>query len=260
MSTRRRARGYQRASGAALLASFASVAACRDFYVVPDVAVGSEGGATADATPREDAAPPPPLDAGTSCATAPSNTIFCDDFDVGALGARWDAADVTYASLDTTAFVSAPRSYHLVLPSEPKERGGYFKKAVTVPSTANFQVELDMRVDRADKVYPFGVDGYALVVNLDGYLNEVVGPTPYGGYPITGTFPSGVWRHVTLRIRRGAGTVALLIDGASAVAERSVAKPALLSTGDCGVLVGIYYAPANAVWDGRFDNVRVTTF
>ena len=248
MRSRGAGRGPAVAVGGFVVAIVALVA-CRSFYVLPEAP-----DAAADALGSPDATSP--------CRVPTANRLFCDDFDEGALGATWDRGALPHGSLDPTS-VSPPRSLRIQFQDPPDPVVETLEKDLDVSSTANIHIEFDLRIDTVAPVYPValycGPDGYAIVLNLDGYVNEQAGPTPYGGYKF-GTFPVGTWKHVRLGIRRGDGSVDMQIDGVTVIVSTKVAKPAMLAAGACSLVVGMYYAEKHLSWDGRLDNVLVTTF
>lgn len=170
-----------------------------------------------------------------------------------------------HASLDPTTFVSGPQSYRFTL-TPGAEVAEFLGKGLTVDPTANVALELDMKLDQDADVYPIGFlfgGDHAIVLNLDGFVNEQAGPTNYGGHRYkTGSFPFGTWKHVSLRVRRSGGfSVELLVDGVEALASEALVNPNnVMTTSTVIVFVGLYYSPPNTTWGANFDNVLVRTF
>ncbi len=236
---------------------------CRDYYVVPDGVVGSEDGGSSDG--GEGDAP-----GSSPCTPAAPGVVFCDDFDTTALGATWTTSHILFGSLDRTAFVSAPNSMRVLVPEpSPKEAAEYLSKQLGVPAAANLRVEVSLRIDRESAVYPFGLfcgsSGYALSLNLGGAVVEQGGGVIYTSHHAVLSLPVGRWQKVELTLKRAAGTVELRVGGAVALPEtrlagKDVGGQDLVATGDCRLAMGLFDLPQGLSWDGKFDNVVVTTF
>lgn len=245
-------------------------ASCRDYYVhdtltdaeaLPANDAGAVDGAVYDST--LEVGP----DAGSSpCLAPPPKTLFCDDFDVGLLGSRWDRTNLEHGAFDEAIFLSGPRSYRLALPSTNREVAEYLGKKLAIGDSDNVELDVDMRLDQFAKVYPLGFifgANHGIVLNLDGYVNEQGGPTNYGGFPIAdGALPFNTWRHVTLRVRRGSSfSVELLVNGTVAVPVSKLVNPSdVMTTTSVVALIGLYYAPKDTPWGANFDNFLVQTF
>jgi len=229
----------------------------------------TEGGGGHGGDASSDAGSGPPTDSGNLalpyCARQ-TGSVFCDDFDEGALGAKWDDGDFAYGSLGTEAFVSGPRAMHDVIGAPAaSEFTNYLAERLAVPSSANVRLAMAMRLDGKGPVYPFGLfcgaNNYQVSFNLDVFeVTEQNGGIPYTHHPTTASFPLGQWRFLELSIKRSAGTVSMKVDGVVVLAETALAGKVPIASGDCTLALGVFYSPKNAQFDAWFDNVLVTTF
>lgn len=227
---------------------------CQTYYVLPDAErTGPDAGSDASR-------------AASPCAAQPPNTVLCEDFDRGELGASWTDSTMLFGSLDTAESRSPPRSLRVTTrPPPPREFSEYLARALGVDAAANVRIELDLRVDRdSGGVFPVGLfcgtAGYAIGLMLGGALVEQGGGVTYTRHPVDLPFPPGQWRHLALRVRRGDGTVELDVDGAPVLGATRLAGAGLVAAGDCRLAIGVYFAPPGTDWDARLDDVVVTTF
>lgn len=193
------------------------------------------------------------------CALYPG-AFFCDDFDQGSLGAKWDQNTLSFGKLDSAA-VSTPNGLKVDLVESGSPTTGYLVKTIGGSPKAVASVSFDMRVDKAAPVYPFGIfcaNNYRLSFNLDvNHIAEQGNGTLYTGYSTNITFPTNVWRRIELVIDQAQGTVRMYQNGSPAMDKVTLTGRANFGTSNCALAVGMYYADAQLSWVGRFDNVVI---
>jgi hypothetical protein len=218
--------------------------------------------------------PPPPDggDAGEAGADPCAGAIFCDTFDVSALGASWDSvhnAGAGSIALDTAASVSAPNAVVAIVPSGTSGASHYLTKAMAAPTTADLDMELDIRVEAACEghLVEVGVDGatqYLFHLELDGAGSSVT--LSETNYPVDGgtvqndvangvpTLPVGTWTHVRLRANVGAKTGEYYANG---TLVKTVTLAPLLTSGTPHFKVAVASQDNGVGCSVRMDNVAV---
>jgi hypothetical protein len=207
------------------------------------------------------------LDGSSACATPHT---FCDDFDDGGLGARWDLQRNVQGSLglDTTVFVSPSRSLRVV--ADPSDASG---PAYDVVLRKNFSgafsgihCEFDVMTDSATPPQTgsgFGINvsgsgtNYFMVWNVDqARLYEEHDPANTF-HPIT--LPkAGQWTRIAVDLAvgtdAGPGQLTLWYDGKQVASFPSLGQPSDISgvSFDLGLALG--YAPLNNAWHINYDN------
>jgi len=209
-------------------------------------------------------------DAG--CAAFP-DASFCDDFDHGLLGARWDGigGGGGRPSLDDDAAVSPPHSVVVtsVTPDAPANMDVYFYKNLPGGLPRDLLCEFDVRVDspEAPSFTAFetstSVAGVQYLIRLwlgtsvgrvDAIYNYSDGGGSRGRYHIP-TLATGPWRHVGIALslpETGDGGVRVAFDDLQ-VLDVTIATP----VADGGGLVMNFGARYMVVEQGfglRFDN------
>jgi hypothetical protein len=277
-----------RLARAAVLVVLSGVA-CDRYFVTSDVASDagrtdagkldagpSDGGpfdagtdAGGDASPGDSAPDAATKDAGgdastSPCTTPPATSIFCDDFDQGALGATWDSVDTTFLGLDTLEPASPPRSLSAIFTPAGADHVGVLDKKLVGLGTSNVRIALDLRVDAStgNRPYPFGLlftSDYKIAFTLD--VNGVeesgtVQKTHPTGAP---TIQGAAFTHVVMSVHR-AGTVDLEIDGTAYLTSEPLMGGSTAAEADCHLRLGVFYGAAASSWNARIDNLLVTTF
>ena len=201
-----------------------------------------------------------PLD---PCAPAP-NLFFCDAFGASSLGATWDHDTLTQGSLDPAVLVSPPSSLYVDLAAGSADVADYLSKALTPPAATALDIAFDLRVDQPGPVYPVGIfcgpSDYSLSLNLDSSgIAEQGGGVAYVEHATTATFPTAVWRHVEIVLRRAEATVEVHVDGAVVLPPTNLVGTSNVVQGGCTLVLGMFYAPKQTAWRAHFDDVRITT-
>ena len=162
--------------------------------------------------------PPPPL----VCGSAPSDEIFCADFDgSNDPSAGWSSAfklngDVT---IDLTQFYSGPRAAKTVALGNPASYGNLYKNSTNGTST-HFVLSFAFRVDGVDTAATVRVSNFAYLASTGPFGNVgfdvVVGPGPGVGLTVSaplgdagvsvsginlGSYVTGKWHHVVLDVK-----------------------------------------------------------
>jgi hypothetical protein len=244
------------------------------------VDVGPPDGSDDTSTPRDvenaDTSPP------RWCATVSPAPLFCDDFDVGALGATWSGGlqqSTATATLDSTIFESPPSSMLVAIPSFSSGGDGIamlsttFSAILNGASTYAFDLIIeawDMNANYTKVASIIMPGGYAIYIQIDatGVLDiaEQIpaedGGFAYGDYfgaPTTVIAP-GVWHRIELRtappIDGGSGIASLTatFDHATVIDETSL--EAVIPPGAPEIELGLYWVvPMEAPWRVHFDNV-----
>jgi hypothetical protein len=225
-----------------LLAIPFSLAACSsDSFTAPDDAGGADAAADspvadAGADTLSDAVAPPPdaggdaaaVDAGwvppapLVCANAPSDAIFCADFDTnGDPAAGWTSTfkingDVTS---DLANFYSSARAAKTAAFGNPPSYGTLYKNS-TDTTHVRFVLSFAFRVDNVDTAAgvrvgrfeyppdtgPFGSVGFDVVVG-PGLSVALSVSTPSGDAGVStssvnlGNYTKGAWHHVVLNVK-----------------------------------------------------------
>jgi hypothetical protein len=184
-----------------LVLGFVAAVGCETFYPL-DGYKGSDAARTEGGTPNADGA----CDRGF-CGCLVSAPAFCDDFDEGPLGARWDGEASppsvgATAKLDPNTSASGPNSLGITMPPG----GGDTYLAYAIPRVFHeARVEFDMLAPEGftdDQVLAFRFDdsGYFLALVLTGtassYDSRTGAPTTFGVSPRV-----GAWTHVTVILR-----------------------------------------------------------
>jgi hypothetical protein len=219
---------------------------------VPDAEAGAADAATDDTSG--------PLD---PCAPSPT-VFFCDAFGASPLGATWDHNSLVEGSIDTAAFVSPPSSLRVSLAASNDITAHYLAKDLTPPASTGLDIAFALRVDQAEPIYPVGIfcgnSGYSLSLNLDSSgMAEQGGGVSYTEHATSATFPTGVWRHVEILLRRADGTVEVHVDGAVVLPLTTLLGKSNVTPGSCTFVLGMFYAPTQTPWLAHFDDVRITT-
>jgi len=111
------------------------------------------GGSTPPGTPPPPNGPPnPPQDAASDAEAGVDpciGTTFCDLFDTGAFGAKWDVRTTGIGSMDydTAASVSAPNSVLAVVAPGHTGAVRYLTNHLSTPVTNDIEMELDLRLE-----------------------------------------------------------------------------------------------------------------
>ena len=214
-------------------------------------------------------APVPNVDAAVSpCASAHA---FCDDFDQGALGARWDDRNVTGGPLDVddASFRSPPFAFRARSPAQAAARSVVLYKKLPDPSAGKLRCELDVllrqRAGGAADVFelrlsadPAGTFYYAYLQATDA--GTLVGQElafPDGGKTTSlnavTDVQNGAWHH--LRFDTDWKTISFAFDGQPAHVETMS-----LATGTAPQLaVGLVYTEGGGPFDFLFDDVACDT-
>jgi hypothetical protein len=196
-------------------------------------AAGGEGGSDAGGDVGGDASG----DAGVSC-VAPD---FCDDFDQGALGAKWTNASVAggQIALDTTAPVSPPNAFLATL--DPSD-GGSDRTALLVEDfpaateiDCTFEVNVRQEGDARMRFFSIFVTNpefaaYEMNVWIDPastpsfeeWFIAVDGGQAVNSHPLP-AFSTGSWTKVEVDVVYG-NTVRVLVDGVLAGSVGAVAQ------------------------------------
>jgi hypothetical protein len=263
-----------------LIASFAVCACACGLF--PDLSTlsadaGDAGDASNDST--VDAARDTGSDAGgdASADARPSpctaTHLFCDDFDQGALGAKWDSVHMTSGPLvlSTTNVVTPPNALEATASTSSDTESMLTKH---FPSANHTHVELDAFVVNPSDTSNTEIDFVSFDIstppspytyanlNLQRWqaaaLLEQYAQTPDAGnasvdMPVAQTF--NTWTHVTLDIDFGAQTYALALDG---VPVTQVAFAPQLPQSAFDFSVGVAYTSgSSAEWNIFIDNVVV---
>jgi len=252
----------------------ACVAAC--FF--PDV--GSLGGANDAATPDGSTvdATPDVADGSVPDAAPTSPCLdvhaFCDDFDHGTLGAKWDSVTAQAGPLDLSPnAVTPPNSLHTTLTPANDGNGSYLSEGFS--QSSRFHTELDVMLTAPadtsktailvvgiELPQGSGVDFAAVDVQRyedGGIFEEGVdlsdGGSDWQDIPISETFDT--WKHVAVDIDWNTRKATLTIDG---VIVQSANLHDQTPQGGVQLDVAVPYSEnENGDWDVYEDNVVVDT-
>lgn len=262
---------------------FASITtgACSLFVSTDGLESGADGGTDAAAEAAVDAASDVAIvdaheEATTDAAPTPfcvtnAAALFCDDFDVGAIGAKWDSmqnANGTIA-LDGSQFLSAPFSAHFTADGNSSvvtlERdvaapaGSYrvaFSLRVTTPPAAGSPYQILLRVSNGN-----GAQLELYEDNGSFSVNDRINGT-YGSYyaPVTG-ITIGAWvdfvMHVKFAASGGTSSASIDIGGANVVSTFDI-NAAFNAPSAVGLGIGIPFGSGSST-DVSFDNVVITS-
>ncbi len=201
---------------------------------------------------------------------------FCDDFDTGALGAKWSGIKQSggMLSLDGAESVSAPQSLRVDVAAAPGVVGNGIEltKQGLGPSTyahAQAALNVDLEGMPTAQVNTVGIlidpppTGFSFYVVLLGFFSGV--PTlqeyayPSAGGPAKDTrtqvaFPTGGWHTVDLILDLTTSplTIHFLVDGAPELVMSGVPSPPA-STFTLSIGAG-YTSGVSSAWILHFDN------
>jgi Concanavalin A-like lectin/glucanases superfamily len=270
---------------AGIVAALGSLSACSLIVSTsglagdPERPSGGEGGM--DAPAALDGPGPADGTSDAADATADARTspctgqhLFCDDFDDGPVDpkSRWTTSkqEAGPLTLDTTSFVSAPRSLLMSVQPGAGTRVTEIRKEVS-PSANALRIDLDMRSpgpsDTSFGEYdpitvrffptPTGVASHQLGIAIypNGATFEYHKDLDNGGASNDApsfTFPFGRWVHVTVTVSFATSKATIALDGVKA-AEVALTGASLTRA---EIAVGATYAlDANVTWPFSFDNV-----
>lgn len=220
-----------------------------------------------DSTTLPDADAAASLDGSSACATPHT---FCDDFDDGGLGARWDLQRNTQGSLalDTTTSVSPARSLRVV--ADPSDASGadydiVLRKTFS-GAFSGIHCEVDVLTDSATPPQTgsgFGINvsgsgtDYLVVWDLDeARLLEEQGPA-VTSHPIA--LPkSGQWTRIAVELAAdtdaGPGQLTLSYDGKQVASFPSLGQPSNASAVSFDLGLALGYSPLSNPWHINYDN------
>ena len=256
----------------AIAVALGSAWSCKAYYVAPDDA-GSDGATVPgdsgvpDASGLDDSPSSADVAAPASPCTSPAaSVVFCDDFDTGALGAKWDDANAPLCSLDVNVAKSAPQSLHVVLPDTGSEQASHLTKGVPVPLSSNVRVAFELWIDVPGAAYPFGLwfHDYNLTWSpVDLKVTESIpqdsGTPTFAFHDAPGPVPQRTWVHVELEVDRKNGKATFHLGTQSSTF--ALAGAAFVALDDVpGLFMGLFDAGPHVSWDAHIDNVVVSTF
>ncbi len=251
-------------------------AACASFGSGNDATPAPDGGA-------ESAAPPPPADAAPDADAGPwcarqTGLLFCDDFDDGPLGAKWDRSYVAVGTLALDPNANSPPNALLAtLPAASsgvpqmalyKAFGGLQPRRVTIGVDV-FVEAFDDAGAPADVAHVSIFSGalfYTLTVN-DGANGPLLaedtntdGGIPQNVHRIGTKLPHGRWTRVSIDgvIRPDAGPplVTVAFDGAQVLTDNITPT---VSEGGVIAVAGMWTADVpTGGWTVRFDNYALS--
>jgi hypothetical protein len=240
---------------------------------------GAEAADSGASTPPPNVAPPPnpappPDDAASDggkeagvdlCA----GTVFCDDFDTGAFGAKWEIRTDGVGSMDFdgTPAMSPPHAVLATIAAGHSGAQRYLTKHLDeLPPTNDVEIELDLRLDAA-------CDGNILDLGTDAttdYLFRIYADTgalrlsEYNQQSDSGVvqkdlaslpaMPIAVFQHVKLRANLGAKIGEYWVNG---VLQQSVPLAPDVPSGIAHFRIGIVYQNSGTGCSVRYDNVQV---
>lgn len=219
--------------------------ACRSFHVNDG---DGDAGALGDAAAPADGA----TGGRRFCETQPPSVTFCDDFDVGDLGATWSAVNrrgsIGTIDLDTAASFSPPRSLAAAKPASDGTTKVESWLAKQLSTTAQgVVVGAEVRVDAVGGGFNFlvvhqGNTDFVLAV-YDAHKNvlrQEVSLADGGGALAEDAFKiavsDGAWHRVEVTLSFDARTVVVTVDGGEAL---SVPFHASVVTSGDPLLVGV---------------------
>jgi hypothetical protein len=208
------------------------------------------------------------------CASLSSPPTFCDDFDVGPLGASWDGQSVTLGSLSLVPkpVVSSPNALlSSTLATAIGMPEAELNKSFTTILTASRFV-FSLYVGTVDKTVPYPKFAALSVNNANWalYLQLSLGTTPdlveqvpvdggvaFLNYNLSQPIPAGAWSVVEIdtsaNARGGVGSFSVTINGASALPTTSVSTSVL---GTPTIHVGLFgITPPSSAWAAYYDDV-----
>ena len=199
---------------------------------------------------------------------------FCDDFDHGLLGAKWDRMVMTAGSLSlSTNAVTQPNALEATAISITG--GSQTLLAKTFPAMDHTHIELDIQVANPSDTTQTEVDLVALwlvqappgyssselyverwqdAAILEQYALADDGGSVGQSLPINETF--NAWRHVTLDLDRPSSTFTMSIDGQTPTVMLLEAPLAMFPF-ELGVGVANVSSTIAGEWDVWIDNVVV---
>ena len=237
-------------------------------------------------TPADAAPDSPPFDAAadaadetgsdvgasTWCDTRAPAPAFCDDFDRGELGARWDFFQTDppgVATLDQAAFVSAPDAFGVVTKKLTGPDFGTILLRKTISGTfTRARLGFDLFADAAQPTGTLAVATLDLSLDhlLTLYLRDddpdapaatLTEQPPAGApavrHPLSAPPQPAAWTRVELAVDSGAATATLVFDGAVVLTAPIAKAPMDSPTVRVGVLVS---GPAGP-YTMRFDDVAL---
>lgn len=246
---------------ALLVASASLVASCRSYHLLDEPPAGAVDGGKSSGdggSSDPDGSEPASACAPTAAGDAP---LFCDDFDTGTFGAKWEDGALDHGGASTGRARSAPGAMYLEVTSR-EELADTITKTLDVGGTDDVRLDFHMFVERMSAVMPAGLfcgdKGWSVGIDLAGRVAEQGGSVDYTAHPTSRGPAEGRWVHVDLRVHRSRGTVELRYDGEAALVETPLTGVATDYTGTCRLVFGLFYAPGGRTWRAYYDDVRVT--
>lgn len=197
---------------------------------------------------------------------------FCDSFDEGTLGARWELVQSGAGplTLDTAASLSAPRSLLASVVGGPPYRSSFLGKKV--PAFSHVWIEVQIRVDARDpadvtavSISPKAACCAEYVADfvfytsanprLNGFIRVVDGGTPTYLSSVAPAYNFASWRLVRVDMWN-TGRAVLSVDSSEAAIVQL--PPTTFSEGQ--VRIGAPYTTGVAStsgWKVRHDDVRI---
>jgi hypothetical protein len=219
------------------------------------------------------------LDGGASflCDTVSPPPLFCDDFDRGAIAARWPGARIDPAGdagVDDATAASPPNSalFRLGADAPPTPWGCSFvtiDKDFPDASAEQLHLELDLRLADGNPgigiftvKQGFGADLCQLILGasptsvLEQFQPADGGPWSGAGHSASMPIPVQQWVHMTLDADYGAGTITLRVGDNVVVDHEPMTAACAAGIGQPALSAGIWCQPyhSSAV-EFHIDNV-----
>lgn len=231
---------------------------------VSDAGGDAVGDAALDSMTMTDA----PLDGSLPCGVPHT---FCDDFDDGGLGARWDMQRTVQGSLalDTTVSVSPSRS--MLVTANPGDASGESYDIALYKnfsgSFSSIHCELDVMTDSAaapQTAAAFSINvsasagsDYLILWDIDqARLYQEFDPKLT--YEPISLPTSGKWTRVAVELKlnpdAGVGLLTLWYDGTQIASVPSLGQPIPISGARFAVGLALGYAPLPNSWHTHYDN------
>jgi len=214
-------------------------------------------------------APPPPGDDGgtTFCATHTSAT-FCEDFDQGALGAKWDdTTEMNNGTLTLSTTDAPPSPPNALFAVSATNLAGSNRTifAKKLPSASAITVELDIKLAQVGAAttrtsfvmvglgtHAIGIGMHPNSTDYVEFANSTTTMANAGSAPAVGT-----WTHFKLDVVLGAAPSATITNGGTAATPMTL-DPSFVA-GASNLQIGLVFVESTATaWQYRVDNVIAT--
>jgi hypothetical protein len=230
---------------------------------------------TNDGTPASDATSDGgPTDAGLDVKTSPCAVqhTFCDDFDDGSLGARWDKTDNGGGGTlsQSSNAVTPPFSFQAQVPGGSNHPYALLQKFLDASQHIHYECDIMIIGSQSTS---FELDYYDLAFKPAGYT--------YGNFNLERLNPGGTseeiamangadadtynddnlteefttWKHLVADVDFGKSTFTLIVDGAT-IDAMSMKPPLASAPSTLGVGL-TYSAGLTATWTVLIDNVVI---